>query len=235
MITENTCKTCHQKKPVLGFYKSTRTTSGYRNTCKKCCADQAASRYDKTKDFIGHNQGNLPLPSQKWLKVNFAYNVEGYFIRKVSRGASKVGSIVKGKKEKSGYLRLNINYDALLMHRLIWKWHHGTEPEFIDHKDRIRTNCKIENLREASKSDNARNQSLPINNTSGFFGVRWHEYNGKKGYWKVKITHAGKVNSKNFYDLSMAVKQYNDWALEFHGDFATDKVNSNNKALKEIN
>ena len=232
-MNKNTCKTCEQTKDISEFYKSTRTTSVYRNTCKKCCANQSANRYGKTKTFVGHNQSNLPLPSDEWLHDNFDYHCDGYFIRKITRGRSSAGTKVQGKLEKNGYYRVNINYSAFLLHRLIWKWHHGTEPKFIDHKDKNRTNCRVENLREASKNENARNQVLPSNNTSGFYCIRWHEYNGCAGKWKVRLSHDGSTTSASFQCIKRAVEWYCKKAEELHGDFAKDKISHNKKALKE--
>lgn len=231
-MNKNTCKTCDQEKSISEFYKSTKTTSGYRNTCKKCCAHQAANRYEKTKTFVGHNQANLPLPSNNWLHDNFDYHHDGYFIRKITRGRSSVGAKVQGKLEENGYYRVNISYSALLLHRLIWKWHYGTEPKFIDHIDKIRVNCRIDNLREASKNENARNQVLPENNTSGFYCIRWHEYSGHAGKWTVKLSHDGDSTTASFQCITRAVYWYCKKAHELHGEFAIDKIAHNKQALK---
>lgn len=53
-----------------------------------------------------------------------------------------------------------------------------------DHKDRNTLNNRKENLRPATKSQNARNQSIPINNTSGVIGVGWHK---RRQQWQVRI------------------------------------------------
>ena len=53
-----------------------------------------------------------------------------------------------------------------------------------DHKDRNTLNNRKDNLRRATKSQNAQNQSLPINNTSGVIGVCWHK---RKCQWQVRI------------------------------------------------
>lgn len=229
----NTCKSCLLTKDISEFYKSTRTTSGYRNTCKQCAAENAAKRYSKTKVFVGHNQSNLPLPDLNWLHDNFNYHSDGYFVRKISRGRSIAGTKTQGKLEDNGYYRVNINYSAFLLHRLIWKWHYGTEPKFIDHKDKDRLNCRINNLREASKNENARNQLLPSNNTSGFYCVRWHEYNGRVGKWVVSISHGGNITSSYFSCITTAVNWYCIQAELLHGKFAKDKIAHNKKALAE--
>lgn len=232
-MNKNTCKTCNATKDISEFYKSTRTTSGYRNTCKQCCANKASKRYDKTKIFVGYNQSNLPLPSSEWLHDNFDYHNNGYFIRKITRGRSAAGTKVQGKLEANGYYRVNINYSAFLLHRLIWKWHYGTEPVFVDHKDKVRINCRIENLREASKNENARNQVLPSNNTSSFYCIRWYEYNGVRGKWVASISHDGEITKSTFHCITKAVEWYCKKAKDLHGEFAKDKIAHNKKALEE--
>jgi len=127
------CKRCKLDQDISNFYKSSKTISGYRGTCKKCASEQAAARYDKNKTFIGHNQGKLSLPSQEWLRDNYDYHPDGGFIRLKPRGNQKAGSLLFGKKEESGHMRMPINYDSILVHRVVWKWHNGDEPDLIDH------------------------------------------------------------------------------------------------------
>lgn len=226
-----TCKQCSKTLPLESFYKSTRCTSGYRGVCIKCCADNAAERYEKTKEFVGNNQKNLPMPSREWLRSNFDYHNDGYLIRKTARGRQKAGSIVARKLEGNGYYRMNINYSAYLVHRIIWKWHHGTEPDFIDHVNNIRTDCRIENLQDAvTKNFNAQKQLKPTCNKSGFIGVSKYI----KGGWVAKIC----VDRKNvhigyFSDPVSAAKAYNKKTLELHGEAGAFKVAQNLKAITE--
>ncbi len=229
-----TCKSCQKEKPYDSFYKSTRCISGYRGTCKSCCAISSKARYDQNNILVGCNQSNLPMPTQAELKNLFEYHSDGYFIRKTAKGRSKKGSMVNGKVERSGYRRLGINYNMYLLHRLIWKWHCGSEPEFIDHINRNRLDNRIENLRECTKSDNARNQVLPKNNTSGFYGIRWHEYYGQAGCWVVKVSHNGTKTTKRCDSLLEAVNAYEKIAAKHHGEFALDKIAHNRRVFDSM-
>jgi hypothetical protein len=225
-----TCKGCGYDLPTEQFYRTHR--GGIRGKCKQCCADEGADRYKKTKDFVGHNQKNLELPSQEWLKDNFDYSpsLGGHFIRLKPRGNSRAGSKVLGKVERHGYVRVGINYSSYLMHRLIWKWHHGTEPEFLDHIDHDRENNTIENLREINKKSNSRNQIIPSNNTSGFIGVSKVNLSGK---WRAMIGVDYKdVVIGTYENIVDAVNAYNEKALEPHGDKCTYKVEQNIAELK---
>ena len=90
-----------------------------------------------------------------------------------------------------GYYTAKINNTSHLVHRLIWLYVHGRFPEkYIDHKNRIRNDNRLCNLRNVSTTDNAQNISLPKHNTSGHMGISWYARDQK---WNVYI----KVNKKN--------------------------------------
>ncbi len=59
----------------------------------------------------------------------------------------------------------------------------------VDHIDGNPLNNQTDNLRLATRSQNARNREAQSNNTSGFKGVFWHKSTSK---WMVKITCEGK-------------------------------------------
>jgi hypothetical protein len=103
-----------------------------------------------------------------------------------------------------GYREIKINNKAMLSHRLIWLYVYGHFPiNVIDHKNRIPSDNRLCNLRDASFKDNAQNISLPKHNKSGHIGVSWFDRRNK---WTVYI----KVNGKNkwlgcYEDLDQAV------------------------------
>lgn len=205
--------------------------SGYRGTCKSCAAEQAAARYDKTKTFVGHNQVNLPIPSQEWLKDNYDYHIDGGLTRLKPRGNQKAGSTCFGKKEKNGYMRMPINYDMFVIHRVIWKWHNGDEPEFIDHINGNRSDNRIENLRSCSKSDNRHNSGMNKNNTSGYNGVNYYNY-GKTPKWTWAFTVDGVRYSGYCSSLKSAVLAYCSKAEEINPVFMRKRIDENMAKLK---
>ena len=226
------CKRCKLDQDISNFYKSNRTTSGYRGTCKACAAEQAALRYDKTKTFVGHNQSNLPIPEQDWLKDNYDYHEDGGFIRLTSRGRQKSGTAVFGKKEKTGYMRMPINYDMFVIHRVIWKWHNGDEPEFVDHINGNRSDNRIENLRSCSKSENRQNSDPNKNNTSGYNGVSQYRYKGSpKWIWAFVVD--GVKYSGYCSSLKSAVLAYCGKAREISPVYLEKRINHNMNKLKE--
>ena len=78
-----------------------------------------------------------------------------------------------GTKTWDGYISIMIDRQHYLAHRLAWFYVYGAWPPFdIDHEDRDRTNNRIKNLREATKSENAQNQiEAHSNNQTGYLGV----------------------------------------------------------------
>lgn len=77
-------------------------------------------------------------------------------------------------------------------HRVAWAIHYGAWPEGeIDHINGDPADNRVCNLREVSKSLNARNRSLRSDNPSGFVGVS-ADRNGK---WRARIHIDGRERS----------------------------------------
>jgi hypothetical protein len=72
--------------------------------------------------------------------------------------------VVKGQRagttDSKGYRRIGIDGRKYAGHRLAWLYYYGIWPTFeIDHRDHIRTNNAINNLRDVSTSENLRNRA----------------------------------------------------------------------------
>lgn len=131
--------------------------------------------------------------SQKRLKELFTYNAQtGHLYWRVSNSnAIKVGQRA-GHKRPDGYVVVYADGISYREHRLIWLWHTGSFPKnFIDHKNGIRDFNKIENLREATKSQNSQNAARQRNNTSGYTGVVW---NARQERWIARVKVNGEVH-----------------------------------------
>ena len=90
-----------------------------------------------------------------------------------------------------GYYTVKIDGTSYSVHRLIWLYVHGNFPDkYIDHKNRIRNDNRLCNLRDVNTTDNAQNISLPSHNKSGYIGVSWIK---SHNCWTVYV----KVNKKN--------------------------------------
>ncbi len=103
-----------------------------------------------------------------------------------------------------GYYTAKIKGKSYLAHRLAWLYVHGSLPNGdLDHKNRIRNDNRLCNLRQVSRTDNCQNISVPSHNKSGHIGVSWIKSHQA---WTVYI----KVDKKNkwlgyFKDLDEAV------------------------------
>lgn len=78
------------------------------------------------------------------------------------------------------------NYKA---HRVIWCMVYGDWPKEIDHINGIKSDNRIENLRNVDHSINMKNLNKTIANTSGVTGVGWHKATNK---WAAYIRSNGK-------------------------------------------
>ena len=97
------------------------------------------------------------------LQRNYRYDAEHG--RLVNR---KTDRAPKGKINNCGYSEINLwlgsNHIYIKMHRAVFAVCHGRWPKLtIDHINGCKTDNHIENLREASQSDNKLNQLLPWN------------------------------------------------------------------------
>ena len=88
----------------------------------------------------------------------------------------------------------------------------------IDHIDSDGLNNRRENLRRATRAENAQNTRLPSHNTSGVKGVSWHSTSRK---WVAQIRSNGRQHYLGrFSDIDAAAAAV-DFARDFlHGDFA---------------
>ncbi len=90
----------------------------------------------------------------------------------------------------NGYRMGSINYRKYQAHRVCWLLHYGQWPTgHIDHINGVKSDNRIENLRDVSATENAKNAKTPCHNTSGFIGVSWSKVAKK---WRANI----KVNQR---------------------------------------
>jgi hypothetical protein len=151
--------------------------------------------------------------TQEILKEYFEYDPSGTLIRiKHSLGRGRL-DVIPTRVSNGGYLSyrfLNANH---YVHRLIFLFHHGYLPKYLDHINRNKLDNRIENLREATNSQNCVNIKLLSNNTSGHVGVRYRK-NARK--WEVAV--AGKYYGL-FPTEGEAIAQRIKIAKELYGEF----------------
>ncbi len=154
--------------------------------------------------------------TKEYLHQIFEYR-DGCFFWKITKKKIKAGSKV-GALGSNGYLSTNIQKKRYLLHRLIFLFHHGHLPKLIDHIDGNRFNNNINNLREATFSENICNSKLYKSSKSGFKNVYWLK-NAKK--WAVRLN----INKKRvflglFEDIELADLVAHEARDKYHGKFA---------------
>lgn len=111
--------------------------------------------------------------------------VNGNLVWKKHRTRKLTGKNV-GYIQTNGYTRVNLKTGIYYLHRLIFLYHYGRWPvNQIDHIDGNPKNNRIENLREATNSQNNHNKGKPRSNTSGYKGVSYCKAAKK---WEAYIT-----------------------------------------------
>lgn len=93
------------------------------------------------------------------LRALLAYDPEtGIFTWLVNRGPNQTAGKPAGSPDEDGYLRIGIDRRRYRSHRLAWFYVHGEWPAMeIDHWDTDRTNNRIGNLRQATRTMNQEN------------------------------------------------------------------------------
>jgi len=96
--------------------------------------------------------------------------------------------------------------------------HHGYLPEMVDHINRNILDNHIENLRAATRVQNAQNSGMQINNKLGVKGV----FATYCGTYRAQIRTHGKVKFLGTYKtIAEASAAYQAAAKEQHGAFAS--------------
>lgn len=156
--------------------------------------------------------------AQAHLKAVLNYDPEsGHFTwRKALSNRVKANSRAGGPHNE-GYVSIAVNGRRFLAHRLAWFYVHGTWPKEIDHINGKRSDNRISNLREATRSQNNANAKVRSNNRSGMKGVSWSS--DRKMWvahisWQRKVHHLGRFKTKE-----AAQEAYLAKASELFGNF----------------
>jgi hypothetical protein len=151
--------------------------------------------------------------TQKRLKQLLNYNSEtGIFTWKETRTFTALSGSTAGSKNSCGYIRIKLDGQEQMAHRLAWMFIHGklnTQLE-IDHINGVRDDNRILNLRQVNSSQQRMNSKLNRDNTSGYRGVvkdsrgngRWRVFIQREfvGSFKTKedaiIAHTSEFNRR---------------------------------------
>jgi HNH endonuclease len=154
----------------------------------------------------------MPDLTADYVRSILDYDPEtGLMVWKIKPNSARAGTIA-GTVTDKGYRSIYINDKKYLAHRLIWLMQTGEwPPREIDHKDRNGPKRdygnRWTNLRLATRSQNAQNQKMRSDNTSGHVGVYWGSELNK---WVAHITFEGKEIPLGYYlnfEDAVAVRQ----------------------------
>ncbi len=155
--------------------------------------------------------------TQKTLQELVEYH-DGVLVAKIKFADKVVVGNTLGARNKDGYIQLSIQKKKYYAHRLVYLYHHGYMPDYVDHIDGDKSNNRIENLRPASLHQNNYNVKTPKSNKSGVKNVHW---NKKNNNWNVTLA----ANNKSMYfgafdDLELASLVAEEARNLYHGEYA---------------
>lgn len=99
----------------------------------------------------------------------------------------------------AGYHRVSIDSERYQAHRVAWLYVYGVWPkEMIDHRNGVKSDNRIANLRFADSQLNLENIRKPQkNNACGFLGVHFHDQSGR---WRAQIISDRKKHHLGLFD-----------------------------------
>lgn len=133
---------------------------------------------------------------------------------------SKKARLLRGKEagclhKAYGYWVIRIDGRLYRRARLAWLWMHSQWPELeVDHRNGVRTDDRISNLRLATSSQQNANTARPRDNSSGFKGVSWH---AKDKRWRARLANKW---LGNFRTREEAFAAYKHALNERYGEYA---------------
>ena len=163
------------------------------------------------------------LPTQQDVQAVLHYNPEtGVFTNRIDRNPRAPKGSVAGYINTIGYTIIQIGGRKLHAHRLAWLYMTGKWPaREIDHINRVRSDNRFANLRQATSTQNKHNTTDRVTNTSGHRGVTWHKHRQK---WQAQISVAGVHRYLGLFDtVEEAVRAREAAVALFHNYAKTIK------------
>ncbi len=156
------------------------------------------------------------MMTKELLQELFCYRDDGELVYRMDVGRTKAGSTTGKNIGADGYRRITIKRRNFKLHRAIFLLHHGWLPKLVDHINQNKADCRIENLRAASASQNTAYKPKFRTGHSKYKGV-----SKKRNKWQATIVKDYKhIHLGNFECQLVAAFAYDKKAKEIYGEFA---------------
>lgn len=161
--------------------------------------------------------------SLELIRHSFDYSNGNLFWKNIHAKSSlrRNGDIAQCLSRNKVYYVTKFLQNYFPTHRLIFFWHHGYFPAYVDHLDRNTLNNNISNLREATASQNTANSSGRKIRRSKYKGVNEDRKNNRKKRWRALIACGPIKKDLGYYKTEEeAALAYNKEAVKLHREFA---------------
>ena len=184
-----------------------------------------------SKDRRLRNIGIVPPPpvdgvlTQEYLRKVLHYEpATGQFFYAVTQGPGQFGMLA-GSLRRDGGRDIHVAGKIYLASRLAWFYVYGKWPDNdVDHRNHDRDDNRIENLREATDSQNQSNRKLGKNNKTGVKGIHKRKDSGS-----FRVQCNGK-DIGTFKTFKEAIEARIQAEIELQGEYAfTLRVGPNTK------
>lgn len=150
-------------------------------------------------------------PTQQRLHELFTYSDGVLYWKQRRKNWVHVG-MKAGTKNSNGYINIRVDNRMMKAHRLIFAYHYGYFPEFVDHINGIKDDNRIENLRACTRSQNGQNKKNASKTRNVFF---------KKGRYGVALNVGGKNKHIGYFGSQEdAINAAQQARQTYYGEFA---------------
>jgi hypothetical protein len=158
--------------------------------------------------------------------------IVGVFEWRIAGRRIRPGYLAGCASKTSGYIKICIDRKQYSGQNLAWLYMTGKWPEVvIDHKDGDRSNNAFNNLRPATRAQNAANARRAAHNKSGEKGVFFCNTSRR---WKAQIKTGGSIAfSKMYKTLDEAVAGIREAREKLLGEFANHGIHGYEKEEME--
>lgn len=157
--------------------------------------------------------------TQELLLKLFEYRDGNLYYKSINKHSRKKIGDKAGYINKCGYVSITIHDKAYLAHRLIFAYHYGFFPKYIDHINGNKSDNCIENLREATSQQNNWNRKRIKSPKYPAKGIYKHSKYDNKFCVEIYV-NGQRIHIGIFNSINEAVTASNKARVKYHGEFA---------------